>query len=185
MPMETAKKRILPLEVPPVKDPLKIALGSDHAGFEIKASIKNWLEQNGYVVQDFGTLSSSSCDYPDYAFLVAQAVSLRLADRGILICGTGIGMAITANKIPHIRAAVCFDEETAKLCRLHNDCNILCIGARTTPEDILMNIVKLWLITPFEGGRHQKRVDKITAIEEKSRNCHVVKESKSAKKDML
>lgn len=146
---------------------MKIAIGSDHAGFEMKALIVKIIREMGFEVNDMGTDSSCSVDYPDYAFTVAQAVSNGEYERGILICGTGIGMSIVANKLKNIRAALCNDLFTAKMSRLHNDANILCIGARVIGSDLAKEIVKVWLTTSFEGERHLKRLEKINLIERK------------------
>jgi ribose 5-phosphate isomerase B len=146
---------------------MKIAIGADHAGFLLKEKIKESLLQKGYNLKDYGTDNVTACDYPDFALAVAQAVAQGEAERGILVCGSGIGMAIAANKVPHIRAGVGGDEQTVQLGRLHNNCNVLCLGARTTPEELSEKLVNLWLETPFEGGRHQTRLDKIAGIEEK------------------
>lgn len=146
---------------------MKIAIGADHAGFLVKEKIKQALYQQGHEINDFGTDNVTSCDYPDFAFLVAQAVAKGDAERGILVCGSGIGMSISANKVNGVRAGVGTDEQSVKLGRLHNNCNVLCLGARTTPEDMLHRIVSLWLETAFEGGRHQRRLDKISEIEQK------------------
>ncbi|WP_460176086.1 ribose 5-phosphate isomerase B [Thermodesulfovibrio hydrogeniphilus] len=145
---------------------MKIAIASDHAGVELKEFVKNLLTDMGYVVFDMGTESSScSVDYPDYAHSVAQGVSEGIYDRGILICGTGIGMSIVANKVKNVRAALCNDLFTAKMSRLHNDANILCMGARVIGIGLAKEIVKIWMTTPFEAGRHSKRVEKINFIE--------------------
>lgn len=145
---------------------MKLAIGSDHAGFAIKEKIKAKLQQAGHEIVDCGTDKEISCDYPDFAAKVANIVAKgAYQERGILVCGTGIGMAIAANKIQKIRAGVCFDLETAKWSRQHNDCNVLCLGARTTAEEKIMQIVDVWLATPFESGRHQNRLDKIQELE--------------------
>ncbi len=146
---------------------MKIAIGADHAGFELKELISKIVEDTGHEVIDMGTGSSCSVDYPDYAEAVAQAVSDGKAERGILICGTGIGMSIVANKFKNVRAALCNDLFTAKMSRLHNDANILCMGARIIGKDVAIEIVKIWLDTPFEAERHLKRVEKINIIERK------------------
>lgn len=142
----------------------KIALGSDHAGFELKEKIKEILNDLNFEWVDLGTNSKESCDYPDFARAVAQAVSHGKCERGILCCGSGIGVSIVANKVRGIRAALCRDEEDARLSRQHNDANVLCLGGRkTTPVDCA-KIIKAWLSTDFEGGRHQNRVDKIEKL---------------------
>jgi ribose 5-phosphate isomerase B len=144
---------------------MKIAIGADHAGFAAKEEIKNVIKALGHTVQDLGTTSDASVDYPDYAAKVAQAVLSGEADRGVLICGTGIGMSIAANKFHGIRAAVVADEKSAALSRQHNDLNIFCAGARITPVVRIAESLKVWLQTPFEGGRHLNRVNKIAALE--------------------
>jgi len=146
---------------------MKIAIASDHAGFELKEKIKKFLEDLGYKYKDFGTDSDESVDYPDYGLKVAEAVAKKEYDRGILICGTGIGMCITANKIPGIRAALCHNVETAKLSREHNDSNILTFGARMIDEKTARDLVKVWLKTEFLGDRHLRRVNKMKEIEKK------------------
>jgi len=146
---------------------MKIAIGADHAGFAAKEEIKNVIRALGHQVVDEGTTSDQSVDYPDYAEKVARSVVSGAADRGVLICGTGIGMAIAANKIPGIRAAVVTDEKTADLSRRHNDSNVFAAGARISPLPRIAEALKVWLQTPFEGGRHQNRVNKIVALEKK------------------
>ncbi len=146
---------------------MNIAIASDHAGYEMKNFIKNVLFEMGHRVIDMGTDSSCSVDYPDYAEAVAKAISEGLYERGILICGTGIGMSIVANKFKNIRAALCNDIFTAKMSRLHNNANILCIGARVIGIGLAEEIVKIWITTPFEGERHSRRIDKINLIERK------------------
>jgi ribose 5-phosphate isomerase B len=141
-----------------------IAIGADHAGYELKETIKEFLNSMGQAFTDYGTFSAESTDYPDYAHTVAQAISNGEADRGILVCGTGVGMAITANKHQGIRAANAESIETARLSRAHNDANILALGARVTPPELATEIVKVFLNTKFEGGRHQRRVDKIHSL---------------------
>ena len=144
---------------------MKIALGSDHAGFELKEKIKQKLQSQGLTIDDRGTHSADSCDYPDYAQAVADEVAAHGADFGILVCGTGIGMSMAANKVPGIRAARVVTESDAELSREHNDANVLTLGARFTSEDEVFKIIDKWLATPFAGGRHGRRVDKIMAIE--------------------
>ena len=144
---------------------MKIALGADHAGFELKEKIKQHLVERGIAVDDRGTNSPESVDYPDYARIVAEEVTAGHADWGILICGTGIGMSMGANKVAGIRAAKVNSESEAQLSREHNDANVLALGARVLDEGTALNIVDRWLETPFLGGRHQRRVDKIMAIE--------------------
>jgi ribose 5-phosphate isomerase B len=146
---------------------MKIAIASDHAGFELKQMINKFINELGFEVFDMGTASSCSVDYPDYAEIVAKAVSDGIYDKGILICGTGIGMSIVANKFKNVRAALCNDLFTAKLSRLHNDSNILCMGAKIIGLGLAKEIVKTWLNTPFEGDRHIMRLEKINLIERK------------------
>ena len=144
---------------------MHIALGADHAGFNLKDSLKRTLDDLGVTYRDFGTSSAESVDYPDFAQAVAQAVANGQCDRGILVCGTGVGMAIAANKVPGVRSAAIVDPDTVKLAREHNDLNVLTLGARVTPEVRAREIVKVFLETAFEGGRHANRVGKIHAIE--------------------
>lgn len=140
---------------------MKIALGSDHAGFKIKKDILALLTELGHKVADVGCYSEDSCDYPDYARKVAKAVSLGRSDRGILVCGTGIGMGMAANKFPKIRAAVCWNVKTAALASGHNAANVLCVAGRFLPQKTVLKMVKSWLAAPFAGGRHLKRIKKI------------------------
>ena len=142
-----------------------IALGADHAGFSLKENLKSWLTDSGHRVLDFGTHSGESVDYPDYAAAVGMAVAKGEADRGVLVCGTGIGMAIAANKIAGVRAAQCADSASAQISRQHNDTNVVTLGARTTPPETAVEIVKKWLDTGFEGGRHSQRIEKVTGLE--------------------
>src|SRR6266404_6693284 len=144
---------------------MKIALASDHAGFAEKERLKPLLIDFGLQFEDLGTVSEASVDYPDYARKVAEEVAGGRVDQGLLVCGSGTGMAITANKVPGVRAAVAWSEETARLARQHNDANVLAIGARTTPQDDIPKIVKAWFSTNFEGGRHAERVEKIRDVE--------------------
>jgi ribose 5-phosphate isomerase B len=145
---------------------MKIAIGNDHRGFEAKQQIKSIVTQLGHEVIDVGSNDSNPVDYPDPAYLAATAVSKKQADRAILVCGTGIGMCITANKVKGIRAALCHDELSARISRHHNDANVLCISGDLTGEVLLRKIVEVWLDTEFSGGRHQRRIEKIAAIEE-------------------
>lgn len=145
---------------------MRIALGADHAGYAAKEEIRGVLRALGHTVLDVGTSSEASVDYPDFALAVSSAVARGDADRGVLICGTGIGMSIAANKVQGIRAAVVTDEKTAEMSRRHNDANVFCAGARTTSIAQLTENLKVWLETPFEGGRHLSRVNKIAAIEQ-------------------
>jgi ribose 5-phosphate isomerase B len=144
---------------------MRIALASDHAGFAEKERLKPLLSDLGIEFEDLGTTSEQSVDYPDYAALVAHAVAEGRVQQGVLICGSGTGMAITANKVPGVRAAVAWSDEIARLARQHNDANVLAIGARTTPISEIPNIVRAWFSTDFEGGRHADRVQKITNVE--------------------
>lgn len=145
---------------------MNIALGCDHAALECKAEVARVLAAAGHQVRDHGTHTAESCDYPDYAWQVACAVAAGRCDLGILICGSGIGMAMAANKVAGVRAARCTTESEARLSRQHNDANVLCLGARLMDQDRLIKVTLEWLQTPFEGGRHQRRVDKLSRIEE-------------------
>lgn len=140
----------------------KIAIGSDHAGFEYKEALKKWLTGNGYDLKDFGTHSTESTDYPDFAHPVANAVEIGEYDLGVLVCGSANGVAITANKHQGIRAAICWNEELASLARQHNNANIVCLPARFIDYDVAEKIVDRFFHTNFEGGRHAKRVGKIS-----------------------
>jgi|SRR5665213_301733 len=141
--------------------PLKVAIGSDHAGFEYKEKIKVLLTSLGHEVQDFGTSSSEPVDYPLFIRPTAEAVARGDAERGIVLGGSGNGEAIVANKVHSIRCALCWSLETARLAREHNDSNVLSLGQRTIPEELALGIVKLWLVTPFAGGRHARRIAEI------------------------
>ena len=143
-----------------------LAIASDHGGLGLKNSICEWLGQKGIEYEDMGTFSEESVDYPDYGALVARAVRKGRAERGILVCGTGIGMSIAANKFPGIRAALVHDEFTAKMAGEHNNANILVLGGRVLEASRACALVQIWLNTPFAGGRHQRRLDKIAALEE-------------------
>ena len=145
---------------------MRIALGSDHAGVELKALIIRELDDREFDYHDFGPSTDSPVDYPDYAARVAESVSSGQFARGILICGTGVGMAIAANKVPGIRAAQVTNSDGARLSREHNNANVLTLGARTTPVIEALKIVDAFLETPFSGGRHQRRIDKIMALEQ-------------------
>ena len=147
---------------------MKIGIGNDHSALEMKAEIIDYLKERGCEVVDYGTNSTESCDYPIYGEKVARAVAAGEVDQGILICGTGLGISLAANKVKGIRAAVCSEPYTAKMARLHNDCNILACGARVIGPELAKMIVETWLDTEFEGGRHQRRVDLITKIEEEN-----------------
>jgi ribose 5-phosphate isomerase B len=144
---------------------MKIAIGSDHRGYDAKKRIATLLQQLGHEVLDVGTQSSDSVDYPDFAFPVAQAVSEGRVERGVLICGTGIGMCIAANKVPGVRAAPCHDSITAEMSRRHNDANVLCLSADLLGDELIDRMLRIWLQTEFEGGRHARRVDKIARFE--------------------
>jgi len=150
-----------------------IALGADHAGWSLKEVVRSWLSDQGHEVLDFGTHTADSVDYPDYASLVADALLAGAAQRGILMCGTGIGMAIAANKVPGVRAASCADAYTARMAREHNDTNVLALGARIVGNEDAIEIVRVWLETAFAGDRHARRVEKLAAIERKERHGHV------------
>jgi ribose 5-phosphate isomerase B len=144
---------------------MKIALGADHAGLELKQHLKAFLERQGHEVEDFGTGSSDPTDYPDYAEPVARAVAAGASDRGLLVCGTGTGMAIAANKVPRVRAAAATDPESARLARAHNDANVLALAGRRLAPAAAEEILATFLATPFEGGRHLRRLEKIRALE--------------------
>lgn len=144
----------------------RIALGADHAGYRAKEALKAALERLGHVAVDLGTDSEAPADYPDYARKVAELVSRGEVDRGVLVCGTGIGMSIAANKVRGVRAAVVTSMETARLSRAHNDANVFCAGARITDLETMERALRVWLETPFEGGRHERRVAKINAMDE-------------------
>lgn len=143
---------------------MKIAIGADHAGFERKKEIIGQLSKMGHRIVDVGCYSEESVDYPDYAKKVGRAVSLNRADRGILVCGTGIGMAMAANKFPKIRAAVCWNPQTAALASEHNQANVLCLSGRFLSSRITEKIIQKWLKTPFAGGRHLRRIKKIEQV---------------------
>jgi len=143
----------------------KIYIGSDHAGYDLKMAVREFLVEQGFDVVDVGTYSKESCDYPDYARKVAENVVKDKESFGILICGTGIGMSIAANKVPGIRAALANDIIAAKLSRSHNNANILCMGGRLIGKELSFEIVKTFLITPYDGGRHERRLRKIENIE--------------------
>ena len=142
-----------------------IALGSDHGGYELKEEIKTYLEAQGIAVKDFGSFTPEAVDYADVAYEVALSVAQEECEKGILCCGTGIGISIAANKVQGIRAACCSDCFSAKMTRMHNDANILCMGGRVVGAGLALMMTDLFLTTPFEGGRHQRRIDKIAKIE--------------------
>ncbi len=148
---------------------MKVAIGCDHAGVSMKSEIVPVLDELSIEWEDFGTKDEESVDYPDFGEKVSEAVSKGNVDRGILICGTGIGMSIVANKVSGIRAALCQEDYSAKMSRLHNDANVLVLPGRIIDKERATEIVKTWFTTDFEGGRHQRRLDKITDIEEKQK----------------
>lgn len=152
--------------------PLKIAVASDHRGFDVKGKILSLIRDLGNDGVDFGPTTAESVDYPDFAAKVAKAVSNGEVDRGILICGTGIGMCIAANKYPGVRAAACHDDLTAEMSRLHNDANVLCLSADLLGDRLVNRMVEIWLTTQFEGGRHARRVEKIAQIENEIGPAH-------------
>jgi ribose 5-phosphate isomerase B len=146
---------------------MKLAIGCDHGGFELKEEILKFIKTVANIqVSDFGPATKESVDYPDFGAKVAEAVSTGAMDRGILICGTGIGMSIVANRFPNVRAALCHDHFTAQMSREHNDANVLVMGERVIGKGVALEIAKTWLDTEFAGGRHQKRLDKIRDIEQ-------------------
>lgn len=142
-----------------------IALASDHTALELKEAIKGLLQEMGLEYKDFGTYTAESCDYPVFGARAARAVARGECDRGIIICGTGVGISLAANKIPGIRCVVCSEPYSAKLSRMHNDSNMLAFGARVIGTEMAKMIARMWLETPFEGGRHQRRVDMLSALE--------------------
>lgn len=144
---------------------MRIAIGSDHRGYAVKQKLIELLKQLGQEVVDVGTNGNESCDYPDIAGIVGGQVSRHEVDRGILICGTGIGMSIVANKFPGVRAAPCHDDLSAEMSRRHNDLNVLCLSADMLGEKLIDRMVEIWLATEFEGGRHARRVEKIQQVE--------------------
>lgn len=144
---------------------MKIALACDHGGYKLKECIKSYLQELGVEYIDFGTYSEESVDYPDFAYKAAKAIVNGEADRGIFICGTGIGISMAANKVRGIRAALCYNIFAAEMSRRHNNANVLCLGGRVLGEELAKAIVKVWLETPFEGGRHERRINKIAEIE--------------------
>jgi ribose 5-phosphate isomerase B len=150
-----------------------IALGADHAGFSLKEVVKAWLERQGHEVLDLGTHTADSVDYPDFASAVTDALLAGEAERGILVCGTGIGMAMAANKAPGVRAAACVDAFTAQMAREHNDANVLTLGARIVGAETAIEIVRVWLETAFAGDRHVRRLAKVAALERKEHRPHV------------
>ena len=147
---------------------MKIGIGNDHSALELKAEIIELLKEKGHEVVDYGTHSPESCDYPVYGEKVGRAVASGEVERGILICGTGLGISLAANKVKGVRAAVCSEPFTAKMSRAHNNCNILAFGARVVGAELAKMIVETWLDTEFEGGRHQRRVDMLMDIENRN-----------------
>lgn len=145
---------------------MRVYLGSDHAGFQMKEALKPYLEGRGLEVHDMGAVSEDSVDYPDFAEKVARGVADGDADRGVLVCGSGIGMAMAANKVDGVRAAMVTDAELARMMRLHNDANVVTLGGRYISRQLAEEILGAFFDTEFEGGRHQRRVDKITALED-------------------
>ncbi len=143
---------------------MRIAVGADHRGFALKENLKRWLAARGYTVLDFGTGSTDRVDYPNFGFRVARAVQARKAERGILVCSTGIGMSIAANRSPEVRAALCHSVRLARLSREHNDSNVLCLGADFVTPAIAKRIVGVWLKTGFAGGRHARRVREVGQV---------------------
>ncbi|MDQ1524092.1 MAG: ribose 5-phosphate isomerase [Pyrinomonadaceae bacterium] len=146
--------------------PKRVAIGSDHAGYESKESAKHEIEALGVEVEDKGTDSLASVDYPDFGAAVGRAVASGEVERGVVICGSGIGISIAANKVPGVRAALCWNEETARLARQHNDANVLCIGARFIEPELAARMIRAFLETEFDGGRHQERVEKLSQLDE-------------------
>lgn len=158
---------------------MKVAIGSDHRGYHAKEQLKRLLAQMGHDVVDYGTGSDHSTDYPDYAVPVCVSVATGGADRGVLLCGSGIGMSITANKIKGIRAALCHDELTAEVSRRHNDANVICLAADLLGEELIRRMMEIWVSTDFEGGRHARRVEKVMMAEKAGRDAVVAAKTKS------
>src|SRR5688572_28593225 len=146
---------------------MRIAIGSDHRGHHLKEQLSSMLRSKGHEVFDEGTTGTESVDYPDFAALVAKKVGQGEAEPGVLICGTGIGMAVAANKFPGVRAAPCNDEVTAEISRRHNDLNVLCLSADMLSPRTVERMVEVWVTTPFEGGRHERRIEKIRELEQR------------------
>ncbi len=146
---------------------MRLAIGSDHRGYQIKSKLIALLKADGHETWDFGTQGDQAVDYPDYAVEVAARVADGRVERGILICGTGFGMAIAANKFANVRAAACSDEVMAEMCRRHNDVNVLCLPGDLIGDRPIGDLVRIWLATEFEGGRHARRIEKIAALEQK------------------
>ena len=150
---------------------MKVALANDHRGFRAKEQLKSYLTTAGYTVRDFGCDNPSSCDYPDHGLLGAKSVASGETERGIFFCGTGIGMSMTANKVPGIRAALCHDELTAEMSRRHNNANVLCLPADLLGDELIRRVVDVWLKTDYEGGRHDRRLQKIEEYERSLRRA--------------
>jgi ribose 5-phosphate isomerase B len=146
---------------------MRVAVGSDHRGFQVKRKIVELVQRLGHEVVDYGAASEDAVDYPDFALQVALAVSAAQVDRGILICGTGIGMSMAANKVRGVRAALCHDDVTAEMSRRHNDANVMCLSADLLGARLIDRMIEIWLHTEFEGGRHARRVEKIRKIEDR------------------
>ena len=144
---------------------MKLGVASDHAGFELKEDIRKHLESEGHNVEDFGCYDEEACDYPDYAQKLCDALTADLCERGVLICGTGLGMSYAANRYKGIRAALCMTSDMAEMARAHNDANVLVLGARIIDQSTARNILQVWMDTPFEGGRHLRRIRKIDGEE--------------------
>lgn len=151
---------------------MKIAVASDHRGFATKVKILTLLKQLGHVAFDYGPDDGESVDYPDYAIKVAKAIAEKTIDRGILICGTGMGMCIVANKFPGVRATPCHDDITAQMSRLHNDSNVLCLSADLLGDRLVNRMIEIWLKEEFEGGRHARRLEKLSKLEEENMPPH-------------
>ncbi len=162
---------------------MRIGIGCDHRGYDVKRRVVPMLQRAGHEVVDLGANSEASSDYPDFAFEVAQAVSSGRLDRGILICGTGIGMCIAANKVPGVRAALCHDSITAEMSRRHNDANVLCLSADLLGDEVIDRMIRIWLETEFEGGRHARRVEKIMQFEQRYARCRSSTEPRPARPD--
>jgi ribose 5-phosphate isomerase B len=146
---------------------MRIAIACDHRGFTVKQTLKIWLQERGHQVMDLGTHTDQACDYPDMALAAGMSIFNGEADRAVLVCGTGIGMSIVVNKVPGVRGALCHDQVTAELARRHNDANCLCLPGDMLTDGVAMQIVEAWLETPFEGGRHERRLKKIQEFEQK------------------
>ena len=151
---------------------MKIAIGADHAGFSLKEQLRDWLRAQGHEVDDLGTGSAESTDYPDYASAVSREVAAGKADRGILVCSTGVGMSIAANKVPGVRAALAVNADEVRLMRAHNDANVITFGARYIDAPAAEALIGVFLQTGFDGGRHQRRISKIAELEKEAKNSH-------------